>query len=82
LRSQDNIVDSSTVHHATHLTDAQRIDWLRNGSAPRFRQGDDDAQSRDRGGDWNSPPIGAGCSVEAFLAQIGVTLRGRGVVIS
>src|SRR5271169_5574001 len=29
LRLQGDIVDNSIIHHTTHLTDAQRIDWLR-----------------------------------------------------
>src|SRR6201991_4035960 len=29
VRPQGDIVDASTIHHTTRLTDAQRIDWLR-----------------------------------------------------
>jgi DNA processing protein len=29
VRPQGDIVDASTIHHTTKLTDAQRIDWLR-----------------------------------------------------
>ncbi len=29
MRRQGDIVDASTIHHTPHLTDAQRIDWLR-----------------------------------------------------
>jgi DNA processing protein len=29
VRPQGDIMDRSNIHHTTHLTDAQRIDWLR-----------------------------------------------------
>jgi hypothetical protein len=29
VRPQGDPMDSSNIHHTTHLTDAQRIDWLR-----------------------------------------------------
>src|SRR5271169_3165186 len=29
LRLQGDIVDNSIIHHTTHLSDAERIDWLR-----------------------------------------------------
>jgi hypothetical protein len=28
VRPQGDLMDSSNIHHTTHLTDAQRIGWL------------------------------------------------------